>query len=231
MLQRMQDRGQRVELRLKMKSERLPDATSRNVVGEILGREQTNEIVLVSGHIDSWDVGQGAMDDGGGCLVAWETIRLMKKLGFRPRRTVRVVLWTGEENGLWGAKAYRLRHAGQLSDHVLAIESDRGPFQPKGFAFTGSSKAMPYLQSIARFLDPIGAGELTSGTGGMDVLELRQAGVPAMDLVVDREKYFWFHHSEADTVDKLDPRELNSCIGAVATMAYVVADMPDRLPR
>jgi carboxypeptidase Q len=231
MLERMQERGQRLVIRLKMEAETLPDAPSRNVIGEIVGREFPDQIVIVSGHIDSWDVGQGAMDDAGGCIAAWEAARLMHKLGLRPRRTVRVVLWTNEENGLRGARSYRERHREQLENHVLAIESDHGPFKPEGFAFTGSELAMNYIQQIGRVLERIEAGHIRKGASGADITQLLSEGVPIMDLLVDGTKYFWYHHTEADTVDKIDPDELNLCAAAMAVMAYMIAEMPERLPR
>ena len=140
-LQRMQDRGTRVRVRLKMEAKFLPDADSFNVVGEIRGREKPDEVVVVGGHFDSWDVGTGSTDDGGGCIVTWEALRLMKKLNLRPRRTVRVVLWTNEENGGRGGLAYRDRYKDQLANHVLMLESDAGVFRPTGFGFTGSDAA------------------------------------------------------------------------------------------
>ncbi|HAM73577.1 MAG TPA: carboxypeptidase [Verrucomicrobiales bacterium] len=232
MLRRMQERGARIQLHLALENESLPNATSRNVVAEIPGREFPQEVVVVSGHIDSWDVGQGAVDDGGGCIAAWEALRLVKRLGLQPRRTLRLVLWTGEESGIWGAKAYREAHAAELARHVLAMESDRGAFAPEGFAFTGSERAQPWVRGLAAFLEPIHSGHITLGNGGMDVMELLQGGgVPAMDLVVDRTRYFWYHHSDADTVDKLDPKELNLCVATLAVMAHGVADLPITLPR
>ena len=230
-LQRLQDRGQAIRVRLMLRPESRPDAVSRNVVAEVPGRELPEEVVLVGGHVDSWDVGQGAMDDGGGCLAAWEAARLMLKLNLRPRRTVRVVLWTGEEIGLIGAKAYRKQHSAELDRHVLGIESDRGTFAPQGFAFTGSERAQPWMKGIGRLLEPIQAGQITVGNGGMDVMQLVEGGVPVMDLVVERTRYFWFHHTDADTVDKVDPKELSRCAASLAVMAYVIADLPVRLPR
>ncbi|MEO5803630.1 MAG: M20/M25/M40 family metallo-hydrolase, partial [Verrucomicrobiota bacterium] len=152
MLQRMQDRGEKIVVRLKMEAKMLPDAKSRNVIGEIVGREKPEEIVLISGHIDSWDVGQGAMDDGGGCVSSWEAVRLMHKLGLRPRRTIRVVLWTNEENGIAGAKAYRETHKKELANHVLAIECDDGVFKPTSFAFSGSAAATNQINEVAKLL-------------------------------------------------------------------------------
>ena len=231
MMQRMQERGNRISVRLRMEAETKADAPSRNVVAELTGSEFPGEIVLVSGHIDSWDVGQGAMDDGGGCLAAWEAVRLLKQLGLQPRRTIRVVLWTNEENGMAGVKTYRKRHANTLRDHVLAMESDTGVFEPQGFSFTGSEKAMPYFESIVKLLKPLGEMRMSWGAGVSDIMYLLQEGVPVMGVDVNREKYFWYHHTAADTMDKLSRDEFNRCVAAYAVMAYVVADMPDRLPR
>src|SRR5204863_50329 len=140
-LQRMADRGSRIVVRLKMDAHFEPDVESANVVGEIRGRDRPGEIVVVSGHLDSWDVGAGATDDGGGCVVTWEALRIMKKLNLRPRRTVRVVLWTNEENGGRGGLAYRDRHRPELASHVMMLESDGGVFRPTGFGCTGSDTA------------------------------------------------------------------------------------------
>ena len=142
MMQRMQERGEKIIVHLQMSAVTLPDVPSRDILGEITGRDLPDQVVLVSGHIDSWDVGQGAMDDGGGAICAWESVRLMKQLGLRPRRTVRVVLWTDEENGQAGAKAYERRHKDELARHILAMESDSGTFPPAGFSFAGSDNAL-----------------------------------------------------------------------------------------
>ena len=231
MLQRMQDRGEKIVVRLKMEAKTLPDAKSRNVIAEIVGGEKPEEIILVSGHIDSWDVGQGAMDDGGGCVAAWEAVRLMKKLGLRARRTVRVVLWTNEENGIAGARAYRAAHKNELANHVLAIESDDGVFKPTTFAFSGSAAAMNQVGEAAKLLQKIAPLKITSGAGGADISQLEPDGVPLMDLLVDSTKYFWYHHTNADTIDKISRDEFNQCVAALAVMAYSVADMPERLAR
>jgi carboxypeptidase Q len=230
-LRRFQDRGERVIIKLKMGAHYRGDVLSRNVVAEIAGREQPEEVVVMGGHIDSWDVGQGAMDDGGGCVAAWEALRLLHKLNLRPRRTVRVVLWTNEENGLRGGRGYRDAHKDELDNHILAIESDAGVFKPQGFGFTGSPEALAILRDIAALLTPIEAGSITEGGGGADIGPIMREGVPGMGLNVDMTKYFWYHHTDADTIDKLDPHELNLCVAALAIMAYVVADMPERLPR
>jgi carboxypeptidase Q len=200
-------------------------------MAELRGSEKPDEIVVMGGHIDSWDVGTGAMDDAGGVVVAWEAIRLMKKLGLQPRRTLRVVGWTNEENGLRGGEAYREQHLAELDKHVLAIESDGGVFKPLGFGFTGSDSAFATVQQIGRLLDRIGAGRITRGGGGADIGPIMRDGVPGMSLNVVTDKYFWYHHSPADTVDKLDPQEVSLCAAAMAMVAYIIADLPQSLPR
>jgi carboxypeptidase Q len=233
MLHRFQDRRQPVVLTLRMSARMLPDAASRNVIGEIRGRERPDEVVVLGGHIDSWDVGQGAVDDGGGAVAAWEAVRLMHLLGLRPRRTVRVVLWTNEENGGKGAQAYRDAHSAELSRHVLAIESDNGTFSPNGFRFSGSDAGLARAQQVGSLLSGIHAGRITKETQSpeADIEPLVERGVPGLGLDVDRSRYFWFHHSDGDTLDKVDPAELARCVAALAVMAYVVADLPDGLPR
>ena len=233
MLRRFQDRGVPVVLTLRMSARLLPDARSRNVVAELVGRERPDEVVVLGGHIDSWDVGQGAMDDGGGAVAAWEAVRIMGRLGLRPRRTVRVVLWTNEENGGRGSEAYRDAHAAQLDKHSLAMESDNGVFSPHGFRFSGSDAAFARTREIAKLLKPIGADTVSreQESPEADIAPLVERGVPGMGLDVDRTRYFWFHHSAGDTLDKLDPAEVARCVATLAVMAYVVADLPDSLPR
>jgi carboxypeptidase Q len=207
----------------------LPDADSANVVGEIRGRERPDEVVVVSGHFDSWDVGTGSTDDGGGCIVTWEALRLMKKLGLRPRRTVRVVLFTNEENGLAGGHAYLERHRAQLANHVLMLESDSGVFRPTGFGFTGSATARATIEQIAGLLKSIQTTRIGPSGGGADIGPSVEAGqIPAMSLEVEGN-YFLIHHTEADTVDKIDPGDMARAAAAIAVMAYVLADMPKRL--
>jgi carboxypeptidase Q len=229
-LQRMVDRGGRVVVRLKMEAHFEADAESANVIGEIRGREKPDEIVVVSGHLDSWDVGTGATDDGGGCVVTWEALRIMKKLNLRPRRTVRVVLWTNEENGGRGGLAYRDQHRSELPKHVMMMESDGGVFRPLGFGFTGTDTARQTVKAIASLLSGIGADQVSVGGGGADIGPSVQEGhIASMSLDVDGSKYFLIHHTAADTIDKIDPVEMAKCAAAVAVMAYVVADLPQRL--
>jgi carboxypeptidase Q len=230
-LQRMQDRGTAVRVRLKMEARFLPDADSANVVAEIRGRERPHEVIVVGGHIDSWDVGTGSTDDGGGCVVTWEALRLMKKLGLRPRRTVRVVLFTNEENGLAGGNGYLERYRSELANHVMMLESDDGVFRPTGFGFTGSGAARRKVVEIAALLRGIQADSIGASGGGADIGPSVQAGgFPSMSLEVDGN-YFLIHHTSADTVDKIDPMDMSRASAAIAVMAYVIADMPERLPR
>jgi carboxypeptidase Q len=230
LLQRMADRGGRVVVRLKMEAHFDADAESANVVGEIRGRERPDEIVVVSGHLDSWDVGAGATDDGGGCVVAWEALRIMKKLNLRPRRTVRVVLWTNEENGGRGGLAYRDKHRAELGSHVMMLESDGGVFRPLGFGITGNDAARHTVTAIATLLGGIGADQISPGGGGADIApSMQEAHIPGMSLEVERSQYFVIHHTPADTIDKIDPVDMAKCAAAITVMAYVIADLPQRL--
>jgi carboxypeptidase Q len=228
-LQRMVDRGTTVRLKLMMEAHILPDADSFNVVGEIRGRELPNEIVAIGGHFDSWDVGTGSTDDGGGCVVTWEALRMMKKLNLRPRRTVRVVLWTNEENGTRGGLAYRDQHASELANHVAMLESDGGVFRPTGFGFTGSDQGRARLRDIATLLAGIHADTIAAAGGGADIgPSVQQANIPSLSLEVDGN-YFLIHHTPADTIDKIDPLEVSRSAAAVAVMTWVIAEMPERL--
>jgi len=231
LLQRMNDRGEHPTLRLKMSAKFLPDAESANVVGELKGTDKADEILLVSGHLDSWDVGQGAHDDGGGCIVAWHALTLLKELGFKPRRTIRVVLYTNEENGGRGGIAYREAHRAELAKHVLAIESDLGTYRPVGFGLSASApaQARANLQEIAKLLTSIGADHIASDGGGSDIAPIVTEGVVGGSFDVDSTRYFDIHHSEADTLDKISSQDVASCVAAMAVMIYTVADMPQSL--
>jgi carboxypeptidase Q len=231
-LARLARSGRRVRLRLLLEGRREADVESANVVGEIVGREKPNEIVLLGGHLDSWDVGTGASDDGVGCIITWEAVRLMAKLGIRPRRTVRVVLWTNEENGLRGAAAYAERYAAAAGDHVFALESDLGVFAPAALGFSGSMAARAMIGQVASLLEPLNFPDITAGGGGADIGPIAQAGrVPTMAYIGDASRYFVIHHTPADTVDRILPEEVAKASAAVAVVAYAVAEMPERLPR
>jgi len=229
-LQRIQNRGETIVVRLMMEARMLPDAESANVIGEIVGRERPEEVVVLGCHLDSWDVGTGATDDGGGCIASWEAVRLMKKLGLRPRRTVRAVLFTNEENGLRGGLGYRDAHLAELANHVLMIETDGGVFRPLGFGFSGNDQARATVKAVASLLAGLGATRIGPSGGGADIGPSVQAGkVPSMSLDVDASLYFTIHHTPADTVDKIEPTDIARCVAALAVMGYVVADLPTRL--
>ena len=231
LLQRMQDRGDHPTLRLKMEAKFLPDAESANVVAEIKGSENPDEVVLISGHFDSWDVGQGAHDDGAGAIISWDAVRLLKELRLKPRRTIRVVLWTNEENGLRGGNGYRDAHRAELSKHVLVIESDSGGYRPEGFglAATAPPQARANFTEIAKLLSGIRADRIGANGGGADIGPMMRDGVVGASLDVDGTHYFDIHHTQADTLDKVDPQDLAHCVAAVAVLIYTVADMPQEL--
>jgi len=230
-LQRMNDRGDHPTLRLKMEAKFLPDAESANVIAEVKGSEKPDEVVVIGGHFDSWDVGQGAHDDGGGCIVAWEAARLLKELGLRPRRTIRVVLYTNEENGLRGGNGYRDAHRAEIPKHIFAIESDSGVYRPEGFglAETAPLQARSNLQEIAKLLSGIGSDGIAADGGGADIGPIMREGVIGASLDVEGAHYFDIHHTPADTLDKVNPRELALCVATMAVMAYTVADLPESL--
>ena len=229
MLQRMYDRGDHPTVRLKMEAKFLPDAESANVVGELRGSEKPDEVVLIGGHFDSWDVGQGAHDDGGGAIMAWEAVRLLKELGLRPRRTIRVVLYTNEENGLRGGTGYHDAHRAEIAKHIFAIESDSGTFRPQGLGLAAAAppQARANLQEIAKLLSGIGADSVAANGGGADIGPLMRDGVLGASLDVDGTHYFDIHHTESDTLDKINPRDLQHCVATMAVFAYTIADLPE----
>ncbi len=233
LIQRFIERGETIEVSLKMEAEMLPDALSHNVMGELRGREKPEEVVVIGGHIDSWDVGHGVMDDAGGVIATWEAVRLMKELGLQPRRTIRVVGWTNEENGVMGGRAYRdmVMENGSLELHQMAYEIDFGVFEPFGFGFSGTDEARRMLEPVLKLTEAIGVTELREGSSGtVDIGPLIREGVPGMGIDTDTERYFWYHHTDADTLDKLDKDDIAKVIAATAVMIYVVADMEERLP-
>lgn len=231
-LQRMQDRGTTPVVHLSMGAHTLPDVESANVVAELQGREKPDEIVLIGGHIDSWDLASGAMDDGGGVVATWEAVRVLKRLNLVPRRTIRVVAFTNEENGTRGGQAYRDKYADELAKHVLVLESDNGMLPLKGWGFSGTEKARETVAQIAGLMLSLGGDRITDHFDGADVAPTARAGgVPALSPEVDMSPYFVIHHTPADTVDKIVPQDMGRIVAAIASMAYVVADMPQTLDR
>eukprot|EP01090_Pellita_catalonica_P019530 TRINITY_DN6688_c0_g1_i3.p1 TRINITY_DN6688_c0_g1~~TRINITY_DN6688_c0_g1_i3.p1 ORF type:complete len:506 (-),score=82.73 TRINITY_DN6688_c0_g1_i3:441-1958(-) len=226
LLQRLQaDENTTLTMSITLDSRFDADAQSYNIMGEIKGTDFPNEVVLIGGHIDSWDVGQGAIDDAGGVFASWEALRHIKLLGLTPKRTVRAIGWTNEENGLRGALEYAASH--QDEDHVLAIESDSGTNAAGGLNFTGPSRAFGTLQGIASLLDDIDGGALGANGGGADIGPLMSAGVPGANLYSadGREEYFWYHHTNADTVDKIVEEDLRRASAILAVHAFCVANV------
>jgi carboxypeptidase Q len=231
-VQRLIKRGLKVRMRLKMEAHFEPDIESFNVVGEIRGSEKPDEIVLVGGHFDSWDPGTGASDDAVGCVVTWEAARLMKKLNIRPQRTVRVVLFTNEENGTRGGNGYRDQHSAEAAKHVLSVESDSGVFAPARIGFTGSDAARKVMSEIMTLLAPLGMAEISGGGGGADIGPISTLGkVPMLAYSGDSNKYFTIHHTPADTIERIEPQEVSKAAASLAAVIYVVADMPRSLPK
>lgn len=229
---RLRARSVPVRVRLTLSGRMEPDVESANVVGEIRGRERPQEVVLLGGHLDSWDVGTGASDDGVGCIVTWEAARLMVRLGLRPRRTVRVVLWTNEENGLRGATAYASKYAAHAGNHVFALESDSGVFEPASLGFSGSAAARVIVRDIGSLLAPLGLAEIAGGGGGADIGPIAQAGNTPMGAYLGSpNRYFAIHHTPADTVERIAPSEVSKASAAIAVLIYVIAEMPETLPR
>lgn len=212
----------------------LPDVEGANVVGEITGRERPDEVVVIGGHLDSWDLGTGAHDDGAGCVEAMEAARILLQMGLRPRRTIRVVLFASEEiGGLQGGVGYLRAHSSEVGKHVAAIESDSGAGPLIGFSAGGTTEeGYDVLREVLQLLEPLGAGELRAGGGGgADIGPLGSEGVPVLGLWPDTGLYFDYHHSEEDVVENVDPRLLADGTAAMAVMAFILADMEKPLPR
>lgn len=249
MIVRLVRSGTPVRVRLMMEAHQLPDADSHNVMGEIRGREKPEEVVVLGGHIDSWDTGQGANDDGSGIMATFQAVALIKKLGLRPRRTIRIVFWVNEENGGAGGRAYReLMGPAAVKNHVAAIEMDGGAEKPVGFGFGGggeeraggrrrtaqpvspaSPAAVQRAVEIGRLLASIDGGAISPGGGGSDIAPLLSDGVPGFGVRTVAAHYNDWHHTDADSFDKIVPSEFQANIASLAVMSYVLADMPDRI--
>ncbi len=220
-----------VTVQLELGARMLPEVRSANVIGELRGREQPDQVVLIGAHLDSWDVGQGAHDDGAGCIHVMQALTVLRRLGLQPRRTIRVVLFTNEENGLRGAAGYAAAHAAEVGGHVAALESDSGGFAPRGLEVAiggdGSDEVMAQLADLVTLLAPLGATTLErSDHPGADIAPLTRQGVLGLGLSTDGRRYFDIHHTHADTLDKVDPQALADGVAAVAVLAYVLADLP-----
>lgn len=226
-LHRLSDRGIPIRVRLGLGAQTLPAAQGANLVAELPGSERPDAIVLLGGHFDSWDVGTGAMDDGAGCIIAWEAIRLLRDLGLTPRCTLRLVLFADEEQTQAGAEAYAAAHADELACHVAALESDSGWFRPVGFSVEADSLAVAQLRELlAPLLEPLEAAEIGPGGSGVDVSTLVERGVVGIGHRVDSARYFDYHHSPADTFDKVDGKALAQNVAAMAIAVYALANEP-----
>jgi hypothetical protein len=221
-----------VKLHLTLTPQTLPDASSYNVIADWKGTEHPEQVVVVSGHLDSWDLGTGAIDDGAGVVVSMQTLHLLKELGIHPRRTVRFVAWMSEEEGSEGAAAYMVDHNNGIANHVGAIESDLGADHPAGIYYAGKGELGQWLRPVAQVLDAIGAETLVSTPEtGEDIAGLTAKGVPSFAPVQDSRFYFNYHHTAADTFDKIDPKHLNENAAVMAVLAYALADSPEPAPR
>jgi Zn-dependent M28 family amino/carboxypeptidase len=252
MLERLTAEGQPVKVHLEMEAHQEADVQSGNVMGELVGSEHPEEMVVVGGHIDSWDVGQGAQDDGSGIMATLAAVAEIKKIGMVPKRTIRVVFWVNEENGEAGGKAYRAMLGDKLSTQVAAIEMDGGAEPPVGYGYgsTGGGRrtvpggpsapatatllpaeqqSLELLQQIGTLLKPIGADKITAGGGGSDIEPMMRDGVPGLGERTTGAHYFDWHHTEADTLDKVNPMDFRKNVASLAVMTWVLADMPGKL--
>lgn len=202
--------------------EMLDDAPSFNVIGEIKGGEYKDEIIVVSGHLDSWDVGQGAHDDGAGCVQAIEVLRLFKQMGYKPKRTIRAVLYMNEENGLRGGQKYAEVAKAKNEIHIAAIESDRGGFTPRGFTMTASESAKSKIRSWKPLFEPYDLWDFSQEGGGADIGPLGPLGTALIGFLPDSQRYFSYHHTQEDTIDKVDKRELELGSASMAALVFLM---------
>jgi hypothetical protein len=247
-MRRTQAAGVAITVTLTMEARLEGEADSGNVLGEIRGREKPDEVVVLGGHFDSWDVGQGAHDDGCACMAAWNALVVLKELGLRPRRTLRVALWTSEENSGAGGRAYREALGPDVKGHVAAIEMDGGCERPTGFGVSilkpgetrrggrgaepedpAATAALASLREVSALLAPVEAAEVKWGGGGADIGPLMRDGVPGLSIDTVGEHYFDWHHTNADTLDKVDPTDLRKATAMFALMGYALAEAPGRL--
>jgi carboxypeptidase Q len=221
-----------VEMHLTLTPETLPKVESYNVIADWKGATHPEQIVIVSGHLDSWDLGTGAIDDGAGVVVSMQVIHLMQKLGLHPQRTIRFIAWMDEESGSEGASTYAADHAAEIKDHVGALESDLGCDHPTGITFAGSPELAEWLGPVGHQLEPIGAALVMQGPEvGEDIESVVSKGVPGFTPTQDSRFYFNYHHTAADTFDKVDPRHLGENAAVMAVTAYALADASSPAPR
>ena len=221
-----------VKLHLTLTPQTLPDADSYNVIADWKGTEHPEQVVIVSGHLDSWDLGTGAIDDGAGVVVSMQVIHLLQQLGIRPRRTVRCIAWMSEEEGSEGAAQYMIDHKDEAANHIGAIESDLGADHPTGIYYAGKPALGAWLGPLSAILEPIGAEtNASSPETGEDIAGLTEKGVPSFAPIQDSRYYFNYHHTPADTFDKVDPKHLDENAAVMAVLAYALADSAEPAPR
>lgn len=217
----------KVAMHLTLTPQTFPDADSYNVIADWKGSEHPEQVVIVSGHLDSWDLGTGAIDDGAGVAVSMAALELMKEMGIHPKRTVRMIAWMSEEEGSEGAAQYMKDHATQMGNHAGAIESDLGADHSTGIYYAGKPELGKWLRPVAQVLDVIGAGSLVNAPEtGEDIAGLTGKGVPSFAPIQDSRFYFNYHHTAADTFDKIDKKHLNENAAIMAVLAYALADAP-----
>ena len=221
-----------VRVHLTLTPRTLPDVESYNVIADIKGTEHPEQIIIVSGHLDSWDLGTGAIDDASGVAASMQTVQLIKRLGLRPKRTIRMIAWMNEENGLMGGRAYAENHKADFANHVAAIESDLGTGHPVGFSAHVNARGLEMLQPITTVLRASGAGVIrqSQNAEGADISPLDAVGIPTFAPLQDYRTYFNYHHTAADTLDKVDPRGLAETAAVVSVLAYAIANLPEPLP-
>ena len=221
-----------VKMKLVLTPQTLPDIESANVIADIKGSEHPEQVVIVSGHLDSWDLGTGAIDDGAGVAVSMETANLIQKLRLKPKRTIRVIAWMNEENGEAGSKQYAKDHEKEWANHFAAMETDNGAGHPLGINIKGKPEVKQILAPVAAILQESGAGNLRLVEHcGADIEPLEKAGVPSFSPIQDSRFYFNYHHTAADTLDKIVPKELSENSAVVAVAAYALANVERPLPR
>ncbi len=223
----------KVRMRLILTPQKLPDETSYNVVADLKGSEHPEQVVIASGHLDSWDLGTGAIDDGAGVVIAMETAEILQRLHLRPARTLRVIAWMDEETGGSGSKAYTAEHSRDFPNYIAAIESDSGAAHPLGFNVKATPAAIDALRPVQSVLRSIGATVLQPSTysPGADISAMSEAGVPAFGVMQDGRTYFNYHHTAADTLDKINPAELRENAAAMAVLAYALTNMTEPLQK
>lgn len=233
MLLRLYKRGETITIHLEMEDRNMGPFVSRNTIAELPG-ETVRPVVVVSGHFDSWDIGVGAMDDGGGAFISWKALELLKTLNLKkPRRTLRAILWTAEEQGIHGANAYARQHmAEEGQEFNLFIESDTGTFEPRGLDFSGNAEATCIFKEVLKLMAPLNATEFNSPvSGGPDINQWAIRGFPSASLLNKNERYNWFHHSAGDSMLVENTDDLDKNTALFAAVAYVIGDLSVDLPK